>query len=803
MRVSWASTEDSSAGLVGDIRPIDGDSGFGESGLGDSGAYPGLAGDCGDMIVGEKLPPRALVSTAGDAATPGDDALITGDIIKAAYDGLKGSGDSMEFIFAGDIESGLVESGLLAQHHVLRHTLEVVHLGVHRRVDERLQGLLETALDHRPAVGAVQPVARDGHDVPLLGHDVAQQRQVPIVHVAAVEADDGPELAQQRHARGLDAEHVEYLANVVRNGALRVHAGYGQHVLQVAPVGVQHPLTDALEPPVGLVVLGLGLLAHVNLGNLRHAAQLHVHQHLRHEALQKLALVLAQVVLLNLHAGVLDADAQYELVVVVVGVDAVDLVVAELLVYAVDDLLHRDTLVGHDLVGQLDAQHPRTEAAHVLVGELVVLAHPVVVLGHDGPRDGDDLVQRGVLEARLHVLGTLLVVSYRTLQVDGQRGRLDVSRHVDQLLQTRKTQRHVLGAHTSKVEGVQGHLRGRLADGLRGDGAHALAGVADGLVEDALHLAQQPVEGQVTDLLALHETPRVQRNGQVRLYQDGGIFLRLGCQDVLRPAGHDNRQAVQELLHALRDFDGVHQLPTFDGGGKLRLRVLQKAHDVDGQVLAGLSLGEDLLAQDGLHVQQALVFLDQHHLLAEVGQNVRPNRFVQDPAHTVVFVAEVVSVQTVEVREVELHEVQSLVLNVFGSHAVLAVEELQDITLATADGFVVVHHNVLHGLHQTALDVTGLRSLTRGVDNPFSTTHGVEKHFLGRQSGQVGVGHEAATLRTVVVLDEVRERAVAEAEGHTLALDVLLADTSNDLRNVDGGPFGPTVDHSQYIVALV
>jgi len=49
---------------------------------------------------------------------------------------------------------------------------------------------------------------------------------------------------------------------------------------------------------------------------------------------------------------------------------------------------------------------------------------------------------------------------------DREGGRLDVLGNVDDLCQPRHAQRDVLGRHTRKVEGVQGHLCGRLADRL-------------------------------------------------------------------------------------------------------------------------------------------------------------------------------------------------------------------------------------------------------------------------------------------------------------------------------------------------
>ena len=77
-------------------------------------------------------------------------------------------------------------------------------------------------------------------------------------------------------------------------------------------------------------------------------------------------------------------------------------------------------------------------------------------------------------------LGDFLAVSGRVEQrfvvEDGGVGSLDVFGGVEQLLQTRHTQRDVLVGHTGQMEGVEGHLRGGFADGLRCHRSDGLTG---------------------------------------------------------------------------------------------------------------------------------------------------------------------------------------------------------------------------------------------------------------------------------------------------------------------------------------
>jgi len=84
---------------------------------------------------------------------------------------------------------------------------------------------------------------------------------------------------------------------------------------------------------------------------------------------------------------------------------------------------------------------------------------------------------------------------------------------------------------------------------------------------------------------------------------------------------------------------------------------------------------------------------------------------------------------------------------------------------------VVFDDDVLHRLHEPALDVARLRRLDRGVDETLAPTHRVEKALLRREAAKVRVLDEAAALGPIVILGEVGERALQEAKGEALALD--------------------------------
>jgi len=52
-----------------------------------------------------------------------------------------------------------------------------------RSPEQDVNSLFETALLQRTMVSAVDPVAGDGHEMTAARHCVAQNRQVPIIHV--------------------------------------------------------------------------------------------------------------------------------------------------------------------------------------------------------------------------------------------------------------------------------------------------------------------------------------------------------------------------------------------------------------------------------------------------------------------------------------------------------------------------------------------------------------------------------------------------------------------------------------------
>ena len=134
-----------------------------------------------------------------------------------------------------------------------------------------------------------------------------------------------------------------------------------------------------------------------------------------------------------------------------------------------------------------------------------------------------------------------------------------------------------------------------------------------------------------------------------------------------------------------------------------------------------------------------------------------------------------------ELLVVQIHQIYLHVLDVFCRETVLTVEELNDLVFRCSHCAVVFNHDIFQGLNKTTLNITGLCGLNGSIDESLATSHSVEEEFLGSQTCQVAVLDETFTRWAVVVLAKVGQGSLAETEGYTLALYVLLTHTSHDL----------------------
>ena len=278
-------------------------------------------------------------------------------------------------------ELARAERTKLSQHDVLRQTRHAIALGKRRSLHEDVHRLLERASHQRSSLHAVDAVSRDAHEMASVGHHLDQDGEVAVVDVRAVKLDDAAKLLEEGVAHRLDAEHLNHLDEVVRGGPGEIDVLVVHHLEQVDALGVQHPL-GALGEGLRHRVEAQGVrLSDEHLADIRDAAKLEIVEELRLETLEEhlvLRLLLAHVLL---ELGVHDADAQQQLLGVVVVEDAREIVL-EILVDLLRDIRHQQLLIDHHLAVELNPEHPRRHArgVHLLVWHLVIASHKLAIL---------------------------------------------------------------------------------------------------------------------------------------------------------------------------------------------------------------------------------------------------------------------------------------------------------------------------------------------------------------------------------------------------------------------------------------
>ena len=166
----------------------------------------------------------------------------------------------------------------LPEHDILRHTPEIVLLSELARRHQDVHCLLEAAAHKGARVLSVDAVPGDGHEMAAVGHHIAQNCDVAVVHVRAVELNHVAELGHQGQAGCLDAEHLDDLDDVVRSRAGMVDPLVWEHIHQVYPLRVQHPLRGGGETAFVRRHRLLGL-PQSDLADVRHSLQLELAQH--------------------------------------------------------------------------------------------------------------------------------------------------------------------------------------------------------------------------------------------------------------------------------------------------------------------------------------------------------------------------------------------------------------------------------------------------------------------------------------------------------------------------------------------
>ena len=126
--------------------------------------------------------------------------------------------------------------------------------------------------------------------------------------------------------------------------------------------------------------------------------------------------------------------------------------------------------------------------------------------------------------------------------------------------------------------------------------------------------------------------------------------------------------------------------------------------------------------------------------------------------------------------------------------------ELEDIHVCITNSAIILNDKILHSLHQLTLNISSVGGFYGCVNKTLTARHGVEEEFRWSQATNERVLDEATSLGAVIVLLEVGEGAILEAIRDALALNVLLPNTRNHLRNIDGTTLGSSTNHRRHAV---
>ena len=117
-------------------------------------------------------------------------------------------------------------------------------------------------------------------------------------------------------------------------------------------------------------------------------------------------------------------------------------------------------------------------------------------------------------------------------------------------------------------------------------------------------------------------------------------------------------------------------------------------------------------------------------------------------------------------------------------NTVLAILNLNDSSLNVPHRSIILNMQILHRLHQTALDIAGVARLDSGINETLAPSLSVEERLGRHQTADKAVLNEPTTLHSVIELGEVWQSAVLQGILDTATLDELLAEQPGHLRDV-------------------
>ena len=114
--------------------------------------------------------------------------------------------------------------------------LHGVLLSKHGSPEEDVRSLLERGLLEGPTLIPVDAMPGDGHEVASGGHAVAEDGQVAVVDVRAIELNHTPHLLHQGPSSCLNAQGLDDVWQVVAHSTGVVHSREAHHLQTKSPM---------------------------------------------------------------------------------------------------------------------------------------------------------------------------------------------------------------------------------------------------------------------------------------------------------------------------------------------------------------------------------------------------------------------------------------------------------------------------------------------------------------------------------------------------------------------------------------
>jgi hypothetical protein len=147
-------------------------------------------------------------------------------------------------------------------------------------VEQYVNSFLERASHQTADFLSVDAVTRDGHEVTFGGHNIAEQGQMAVVDVGAVERDYIVHFFLDGFASGFDSERLQHFDHIVRVRSNWIDMFGAQNLHERCSVRFEHPLGRGFELAVLVHVdaflVFFDRLRHVDFGYGLDALQSHI-----------------------------------------------------------------------------------------------------------------------------------------------------------------------------------------------------------------------------------------------------------------------------------------------------------------------------------------------------------------------------------------------------------------------------------------------------------------------------------------------------------------------------------------------